>query len=58
VPSAEAEQRHAAVDVLPVVISVCDAQLALVLGAVAVAVPDERGLEVIVEVRVADGQVI
>jgi hypothetical protein len=58
VPSAEAEQRHAAVDVLPVVVSVCDAQLALVLGAVAVAVPDERGFEVIVEVRVADGQVI
>jgi hypothetical protein len=52
VRSTEAEQRHAAVDVLPVVVGVRDAQLALVLGAVAVAVADERGLEMVVKVHV------
>lgn len=56
--SAETQQRHAAVDVLPVVVSVGDAQLALVFAAVVIAVADERGLEVVVEVRVADGQVV
>jgi hypothetical protein len=40
VGGAEAEQRHAAVDVLPVVVGVGDVQLALVLGAVAVALAD------------------
>jgi hypothetical protein len=58
VRSAEAKQRHAAVDVLPVIVSVRNVQFSLVLSAVAVAVADERGLEVVVEVRVADGQVI
>lgn len=56
--STKAQQRHAAVDVLEVVVGVRDAQLALVLAAVVVAVADERGLVVVVEVRVADGQVV
>ena len=56
--SAETQQRHAAVDVLEVVVGVRDAQLALVLAAVVVAVADQRGLVVVVEVRVADGQVV
>lgn len=49
----EADQGHAAVDVLEVVVGVGDVQLAGVLGGVAVAVADERGLVVIVEVGVA-----
>ena len=53
VGSTEADQGHAAVDVLPVVVGVGDVELALVLGAVAVAVADERGLVVVVEVGVA-----
>jgi hypothetical protein len=58
VRSAEAKQRLAAVDVLPVIISVSDVQFAFVLGAVAIAVAHKGGLEMVVEVRVADGQVI
>ena len=49
----EADQGSAAVDVLPVVVGVGDVELALVLSAVAVAVADERGLVVVVEVGVA-----
>lgn len=58
VSGTEAEQGHAAVDVLEVVVGVSDAELALVLGAVAVAVADKGCLEVVVEVGVADGQVV
>ena len=53
VSGTETEQGLAAVDVLPVVVGVGDVELALVLGAVAVAVTDERGLVVVVEVGVA-----
>jgi len=55
VGGAEAEERGARVDVLEVVVGVGDVQLAFVLGAVAVAVADERGLPVVVEVGVGDG---
>ena len=58
VGSAESEQRHAGVDVLPVVVGIGDAQLALVFAAVVVAVADERSFEVVVEVGVADGEVV
>ena len=51
--SAETDQGHARVDVLPVVVGVGDVELAGVLIAVAVAVADERGLVVVVEVGVA-----
>lgn len=51
--SAETDQGHARVDVLPVVVGVGDVKLALVLSAVAVAVADERGLVVVVEDGVA-----
>ena len=51
--SAEADQGHAGVDVLPVVVGVGDVEFAGVLVAVAVAVADERGLVVVVEVGVA-----
>jgi hypothetical protein len=53
VGGAEAEERLAAVDVLPVVVGVGDVQLAGVFGSVAVAVAGERGLVVVVEVSVA-----
>lgn len=52
----EPQQRHAAVDVPEVVVGVRDVQLAPVLAAVVVAVPDQRGFEVVVEQRVADRQ--
>lgn len=51
--SAEADQGHAGVDVLPVVVGVGDVELAGVLLGVAVAVADERGLVVVMEVGVA-----
>lgn len=51
--SAETDQGHAGVDVLPVVVGVGDVELAGVLIAVAVAVADERGLVVVVEDGVA-----
>lgn len=50
VARAEAEERAARVGVLPVVVGVRDVQLARVLRPVAVAVSDERGLPVVVEV--------
>lgn len=53
VSGTETDQGSAAVDVLPVVVGVGDVELALVLSAVAVAVADERGLVVVVEVGVA-----
>jgi len=53
VGSTEADQGHAGVDVLPVVVGVGDVELAGVLIAVAVAVADERGLVVVVEDGVA-----
>ena len=53
--STEADQGHAGVDVLPVVVGVGDVELAGVLG-VTVAVADERGLVVVVEVGVAVGK--
>jgi hypothetical protein len=53
VGSTEADQGHAAVDVLPVVVGVGDVELAGVLVAVAVAVADEGGLVVVVEDGVA-----
>lgn len=53
VGSAEADQGHAGVDVLPVVVGVGDVELAGVLLGVAVAVADERGLVVVMEVGVA-----
>jgi hypothetical protein len=53
VRSAETDQGHAGVNVLPVVIGVGDVELAGVLVAVAVAVADERGLVVVVEDGVA-----
>jgi hypothetical protein len=56
VGGAEADEGHAAVDVLEVVVGVGDVQLAGVLGGVAVAVADERGLVVVVEVGVAAGK--
>lgn len=55
---AEAQQRLTAVDVLEVVVGVRDAQLALILGTVVITVANERGLEVIVEVSIANSQVI
>lgn len=49
----EAEEGHARLNVGPEVVGVGDVELALVLGAVAVGVADEGGLEVVVEVGVA-----
>ena len=54
--SAETDQGHAGVDVLPVVVGVGDVELASVLLGVTVAVADERGLVVVVEVGVAVGK--
>jgi hypothetical protein len=53
VRGAEAEEGHARVDVLPVVVGVGDVQLARVLVAVAVALADEGCFVVVVEIRVA-----
>jgi hypothetical protein len=53
VRGAEAEQRHARVDVLPVVVGVGDVQLAFVFVAVAVGLADEGCLIVVVEIGVA-----
>jgi hypothetical protein len=44
VHSGEADQRLAAVDVLPVVVGVGDVELALILGTVVIGMADERGL--------------
>ena len=55
---AEADQGLAGVDVLPVVVGVGDVQLAGVLRGVAVAVADERGLVVVVEVGVAANKTV
>lgn len=49
----EADQGSTGANVLPVVVGVGDAELALVLARVAIAVADKRGLVVVVEV-VAD----
>lgn len=54
VGGSEAEKRHAALDVGPEVVGVGDVEVSDVLVAVAVGVADERGLEVVVEVGVAD----
>ena len=56
--SAEPQQRLAAVDVLPVVIRVRDPQVALILATIVVTVPHKRSLKVIVEVSVANSQII
>jgi predicted phosphoribosyltransferase len=53
VRGAEAEQRLAAVDVLPVVVGVGDVELASVFVCVAVTVADEGCLEMIVQVSIA-----
>lgn len=55
---AEAERWAAGVDVLPVVKSVGDSEVTLVLGAVGVGVANERTLPVVVEVGVGDGDVV
>lgn len=55
---AEAEGRSTRVDVRPVVVGVGDAQVAGVFFFVAVAVPDEGGLPVVVDVAVADGDIV
>ena len=56
--SAEAQEGHAALDIGPEVVGVGDVEVASVFGAVAVVMTDERCLVVVVEVRVADGQVV
>jgi hypothetical protein len=50
VPRTEPEQRCARVDVLPVVVGIRHVERALVIPSVAVAVPDQGGLPVVVEV--------
>ena len=56
--STKAKQRHAAVDVLPVVVRVRYPQVALILSTIVVTVPHKRSLKVVVEVSVANSQVI
>jgi hypothetical protein len=58
VAGAEADRRGARVDVAPVVVGVGDAQVALVFGAVVVAVAYQRGFPVVVDVAVGDGYVV
>lgn len=48
--SAKTQRRSARTAVLPVVVGVRDAEVASVLGAVAVTVPHKTGLPVVVEV--------
>lgn len=52
---AEAHRRRARVDVDPVVVRVGDVEVSGVLVGIAVAVTDERGLPVVVELGVGDG---
>ena len=52
---AEAERGTARVEVVQVVVGVGDGQVALILGLVGVGVADERGLPVVVEEGVGDG---
>lgn len=54
-PRAKPQRRAAGAQVLPVVVGVRDAQVAGVFGGVVVAVADEAGLVVVVEVGVRDG---
>lgn len=55
VAGAEADAGGARVDVEPVVVVLGHAEVAGVLGAVGVGVPDQRGLPVVVDVAVGDG---
>ena len=55
VAGAEAERGTTGVQVVEVVVSVGDGQVALILGAVGVGVTDEGGLPVVVEESVSDG---
>lgn len=50
VPSAEAEQRGAGPDILPVVVSIRDSELSGILASVAVAMASQRCLVVVMEV--------
>lgn len=54
VGSAEAQRWSTRVDLLPVIVDVCDVHLAGVLSGVVVGVADERCLVVVVELAVAD----
>ena len=52
--SSKTERRPTRVDVLPVVVGICDREVALIFCAVGVAVTDEGGFPVIVDVAVGD----
>jgi hypothetical protein len=58
VPRTEPEQRCSRVDVLPVVVGIRHMERALVIPGVTVAVPDQGGLPVVMEVGAGTCQVV
>lgn len=58
VAGTEAKRRRARVDVVPVVVVLSDGEMAPVLVAVVVRVADQRGLPVVVEEGVGDGDIV
>lgn len=54
----EAVRWRTRVDVVPVVVGIGDGQMARILVAIAVRVTDERGLPVVVDVAVGDGDIV